>query len=141
MIFILFLNNYALGQKKEPSSDFCPDNGRIMTQTDYWLYSDDAIVHYPALVVGTGIIANPIQVVTSPIAMTIELCTGNTRSFIEMGYLKSLFFCLNSYGKWTYCIIGSPVYLIKKITWDAPCYLYRSMFGDDEKSTEPEGKH
>jgi len=140
IIFILSLHNYALGQKKETKSNFCPDNGRIMTQTDYWLYSDDTIVHYPALVIGTGIIANSIQIVTAPIAMASELCTGKTRSFIEIGYLKSFNFCLNTYGKWTYCIIGTPFYVVKKTVWDAPCYLYDSMFGDDDKKIESQNQ-
>ena len=31
-----------------------------------------------------------------------------------------------------YSVGGLPFYCVKKILWDAPCYLYDSMFGDDE---------
>ncbi len=99
-------------------------------------FSENGITpQYPALL-GRYSLNTPGCVVWS--IVTIPYYTIKANPQVSEMMRQTYYISDVTFGLIGYYLVGTPFYIVEKVFWDGPCYLYSSIFGNDKK---PENKN
>jgi hypothetical protein len=75
-----------------------------------------------------------VGVFTGAVCVPYGLVVGETEEAFSAGFYAPVVVLGNVGG----AIFGGPFYVVKKVVWDAPGWMFRQIFGDDEEEEEIE---